>query len=409
MSDPRSLSVRDLTYDLPADRIATHPLADRDASKLLVYRDGAIADHIFKDLPGLLPPAALLVMNDTRVVNARLHFRKDTGAAIEVFCLEPADGGPVEQAFRQVGEVVWRCTLGNARRWKQGPLGQLFRSPQGDVQLFAERLPDDGHGPRVRFTWLPERLSFADVLGRAGEVPLPPYMHRAAEVADSERYQTVYARAEGSVAAPTAGLHFTPAVLEALAARGVQRAHLTLHVGAGTFRPVHADTMAGHDMHQERILVTREVVQQLHEGVGARPIVATGTTTLRTLESLYWHGVRILRGADPNELNVGQWEAYDTTAEALPGTREAMGAVLRWMDQRDLDQVTGSTTLLIAPGYRVRMADALITNFHQPGSTLILLVAAFVGDDWRRIYDHALAHGYRFLSYGDSSLLERGQ
>jgi S-adenosylmethionine:tRNA ribosyltransferase-isomerase len=409
MSDPRTLSVHDLTYVLPAERIAQHPLADRDASRLLVYRDGRIADHVFRELPGLLPPAALLVMNDTRVVNARLHFRKDTGAEIEVFCLEPEGGGPVEEAFRQVGGVVWRCTLGNARRWKQGPLGQLFRSPKGDVQLFAERLPDDGHGARVRFTWLPDALSFAEVLARAGEVPLPPYMHREAGVADQERYQTVYARQEGSVAAPTAGLHFTPAVLDALDARGVQRARLTLHVGAGTFRPVHADTMAGHTMHQERILVPREVVQLLHDGVGARPIVATGTTTLRTLESLYWHGARILRGAVPVELEVGQWEPYDTPPHEQPGAREALGAVLRWMDDRGVDQVTGSTALLIAPGYRIRMADALITNFHQPGSTLMLLVAAFVGPDWRRIYDHALAGGYRFLSYGDGSLLFRGQ
>jgi S-adenosylmethionine:tRNA ribosyltransferase-isomerase len=261
----------------------------------------------------------------------------------------------------------------------------------------------------VRFTWLPEQLTFAEVLARAGEVPLPPYMHRSAEVADTERYQTVYARHEGSVAAPTAGLHFTPVVFDALARNGVSTARVTLHVGAGTFRPVHADTMAGHTMHQERILVGRAEVQQLHDAAGASAIVATGTTSLRTIESLYWHGARILAGVDPQDLLVSQWEPYDTPEDQQPGPREALAAVLRWMDEHDLDIVEGGTRLLIAPGYRIRLADALITNFHQPGSTLLLLVEAFVGPHWRRIYDHALSHGYRFLSYGDSSLLFRGQ
>lgn len=405
MPHPRDLSVSAVQYDLASDRIAQHPPADRGSSRLLVYREGAIEDRTFTELPDLVPPGALLVMNDTRVVNARLHFHKDTGARIEVFCLEPTGGGPVEQAFQRTGEVEWRCALGNAKRWKQGPLGQLFRSAQGDVQLFAERLPDDGHGPRVRFNWLPDGLTFADVLARAGKVPLPPYMHRDAEVEDHDRYQTVFARAEGSVAAPTAGLHFTPALLRTLGARGVQQAHVTLHVGAGTFQPVHADTMAGHAMHRERILVSREVVQLLHDGAGGRPIVVTGTTSLRTIESVYWHGARILRGSDPEELHVDQWEPYEVPSGDQPGVRESLGAVLRWMDDRGVDQLTGDTALLIAPGYRVRLADALITNFHQPGSTLLLLVAACVGEDWRRIYDHALAGGYRFLSYGDASLL----
>lgn len=407
--DPRSIRIADVTYTLPAERIAPHPLPQREASRLLVYRDGTIRDRHFHDLPDLLPPAALLVMNDTRVVNARLHFTKDTGARIEVFCLEPDGGGPVEEAYRSTGEVRWRCTLGNAKRWKHGPLGHMFRSSLGDVQLFAERLPEQGEGALVRFTWVPETLTFAEVLHRAGEVPLPPYMNREAAVADSERYQTVYARHEGSVAAPTAGLHFTPAVLEALQAKGITPAHVTLHVGAGTFRPVHAETMAGHTMHQERIQVARSVVEQLRDAVGARPLVVTGTTSLRTLESLYWHGARVLGGSDPEELDVTQWEPYSRDPEEQPGTREALSAVLRWMDDRELDEVMGSTRLLIAPGYRVRLADALITNFHQPGSTLLLLVAAFVGPDWRRIYDHALANDYRFLSYGDSSLLFRGQ
>ena len=404
---PRDLSIQDFTYVLPAGRIAAHPLADRDGSRLLQYREGRITDHHFRDLPGLLPDDSLLVMNDTRVVNARLLFRRDTGAVIEVFCLEPDGEGSVEQAFQQRGEVVWRCALGNAKRWKEDALGQLYRAPRGEVQLFAQRLGKVDGSERVRLSWLPAELSFAEVLERAGDIPLPPYLQREAEVADSERYQTVYAQHAGSVAAPTAGLHFTPAVLDALRAKGMEQHRLTLHVGAGTFLPVKSDTMAGHAMHQERVQVKRATVIALAEALGKRPVVAVGTTTLRTLESLYWHGVAILAGADPGGLLVGQWEAYERDGAALPAAKEAMAAVLSWMERREVDEVAGITRLLIAPGYQVRMADALVTNFHQPQSTLLLLVAAFIGPDWRTVYDHALAQGYRFLSYGDGSLLWR--
>lgn len=405
--DPRDLSIQDFAYQLPAERIAAHPLADRDSSRLLQYQNGRISDHHFRDLPGLLPEGSLLVMNDTRVVNARLLFRRDTGAVIEVFCLEPDGDGSVEQAFQQRGEVVWRCALGNAKRWKEDVLGQLYRAPRGEVQLFAQRLGRVEGSERVRLSWLPEALTFAEVLERAGDIPLPPYLQREAEAADTERYQTVYARHAGSVAAPTAGLHFTPALLEALRANGVEQHRLTLHVGAGTFLPVKSDTMAGHAMHQERVQVKRATVQAFADALGVRPVVAVGTTTLRTLESLYWHGVAILRGADPQALDVAQWDPYGHAEEALPTAREALVAVGQWMDRRDFDEVAGSTKLLIAPGCRVRMADALITNFHQPQSTLLLLVAAFIGPDWRRVYEHALDHGYRFLSYGDGSLLWR--
>lgn len=405
--DPRELSIQDFTYHLPVERIAAHPLADRDSSRLLHYRDGRISDHHFRDLPGLLPEDSLLVMNDTRVVNARLLFRRDTGAVIEVFCLEPDGDGSVEQAFQQRGEVVWRCALGNAKRWKQDALGQLYRAPRGEVQLFAQRLGRVEGSERVRLSWLPADLTFAEVLERAGDIPLPPYLQREAEAEDSERYQTVYAQHAGSVAAPTAGLHFTPAVLEALRARGVEQHRLTLHVGAGTFLPVKSDTMAGHAMHQERVQVQRSTVQALAGALEVRPVVAVGTTTLRTLESLYWHGVAILRGADPGGLLVGQWEPYDHQPASLPAAKDALAAVLAWMDKRDLDEVAGITRLLIAPGYKVRMADALVTNFHQPQSTLLLLVAAFIGPDWERVYRHALEQDYRFLSYGDGSLLWR--
>lgn len=405
--DPRDLSIQDFTYELPAGRIAAHPLADRDSSRLLQCREGLITDHHFRDLPGLLPEGSLLVMNDTRVVNARLLFRRETGAVIEVFCLEPDGDGSVEQAFQQRGEVVWRCALGNAKRWKNDVLGQLYRAPRGEVQLFARRMDKVDGSERVRLSWLPAELTFAEVLERAGDIPLPPYLQREVEVTDNERYQTVYAQHAGSVAAPTAGLHFTPTVLEALRAKGVEEHRLTLHVGAGTFLPVKSDTMGGHAMHQERVQVKRATVQALAEAVGKCPVVAVGTTTLRTLESLYWHGVAIWGGSDPMFLAVEQWDPYAHAEAALPTAREALLAVGRWMDRRDLDEVAGSTRLLIAPGYRVRMADALITNFHQPQSTLLLLVAAFIGPDWRNVYQHALAHDYRFLSYGDGSLLWR--
>ena len=406
MSSPRDLRIADHTYVLPPERIALRPLAERDASRLLVYRDGSISDRVFRELPEVLPEGALLVVNDTRVVNARLRFVKDTGARIEVFCLEPADGGPVEEAFRQRGSSRWWCTVGNVKRWKDGPLGQLFPHPDGDVQLFATLVERRGLENLVEFSWEPAELSLAEVLHRAGVVPLPPYLHRDAEPADEARYQTVYAREEGSVAAPTAGLHFTPQVLEALDERGIARTHLTLHVGAGTFRPVQAEVMADHEMHRERIVVSRQAIADLVDAVGTHPVVAVGTTSLRTLESLYWHGVALLEGRGGNDLFVEQWEPYDRTGDP-PSAKEALEAVLRTMEQADREVLTGSTGLIIAPGYTIRVADALITNFHQPASTLLLLVAAFIGGDWRRIYDHALANDYRFLSYGDSSLLFR--
>ncbi len=403
MPHPRDLPADAVRYDLPDDRIAKHPAAERGASRLLVYRHGTIEDRHFRDLPDLLPPDALLVMNDTRVVNARLHLRKGTGALIEVFCLAPADGGPVEEAFQRRSRVTWSCALGNGRRWKQGPLEWSSTDPARGVRLLAERMPSRSEGACVAFSWEPAELTFAEVLARAGSVPLPPYLHREAEAADTERYQTVYARTEGSVAAPTAGLHFTPDLMERLRTRGVDLARVTLHVGAGTFSPVKSDTLAGHVMHEERIAVPRAAVKALRIAHGTRTVAVTGTTTLRTLESLYWHGVAILEGRAADELRVEQWEPYDRPAPPPPN--EALDAVIDRMDRLGMEELTGRTRLLIAPGYRVRMADLLLTNFHQPGSTLLLLVAACVGPDWRRIYAHALATGYRFLSYGDASLL----
>lgn len=403
---PRDLAIADFTYTLPPERIAQHPLADRDASRLLVYRDGSIEDRRFGDLPDVLPPGALLVMNDTRVVNARLLFQRSTGARIEVLCLEPADGGTLEQAMARPSEALWRCMIGNANRWEPSEVLTLG-TPDGH-QLRAERSGSD----IVRFTWAPSACGFAEMLERFGHVPLPPYMKRPDENADRERYNTVFARHSGSVAAPTASLHFSPALLDRIGEKGVTSATLTLHVGAGTFAPVKSARMEGHHMHSEQVRVPAAALASIGSALEEqRPIVAVGTTALRSLESLYWHGVMILQGRAGEEMDIGQWEPYGHDPAGLPAPREALAAVVGSLGGHDRDEtrgaLTGQTRSLIAPGYKVRFADALITNFHQPDSTLLLLVAAFIGPAWRQVYDHALAGEYRFLSYGDGSLLWR--
>jgi len=396
---PRELAISDYTYALPDERIAQHPLSDRAASRLLVWRDGAIADKRFGDLVDELPPGALLVLNNTRVVNARLVFHRDSGARIEVLCLAPADGGPMERALAGQGSAEWSCFIGNAKRWKEGE--ELLLRGEG-LELRAMRTGAES----VRFTWQPSDRPFAEVLGSLGHVPLPPYMKRADAVDDRTRYNTVFARREGSVAAPTASLHFTPAMLEALRAKQVRIAELTLHVGAGTFLPVKSERMEQHAMHSEEVSVPRAAIVEMLRHLGEGPVVAVGTTALRSMESLYWHGARILHGHAGNMMEVEQWEPY-AVSDGLPSAHDALQAVLDRLDERGEQALSGRTQLLIAPGYPFRLADALVTNFHQPQSTLLLLVAAFIGQDWRRVYAHALDHGYRFLSYGDGSLLWR--
>lgn len=398
---PRDLAITDFTYELPEARIAQQPLPERDASRLLVFRDGAITDRHFRDLSEEVPPGALLVLNDTRVVNARLVFHRASGGRIEVLCLSPADGEPVERAMGRAGSGTWHCFIGNGKRWKEGE-ELVLRS--GGTELRAART-----GPeQVRFSWDPSRLGFAEVLEQVGHVPLPPYMKRADEPADKDRYNTVFAAHQGSVAAPTASLHFTPRVLDALRAKDARTTALTLHVGAGTFLPVKSARMEGHPMHSEEVSVPREAIADILGHLGRAPIIAVGTTALRTMESLYWHGLGLLRGGTGTELRIGQWEPYEAPAP-LPSPREALQALLAELDRRGEERLTGRTQLLIAPGYPYQLADALITNFHQPQSTLLLLVAAFIGPDWRRVYAHALAHGYHFLSYGDGSLLWRAR
>ncbi|GAA3949333.1 S-adenosylmethionine:tRNA ribosyltransferase-isomerase [Hymenobacter algoricola] len=403
--DPRQLSIHDFTYHLPPERIAPEPLPDRDQSRLLVYRGGGITDQPFRHLPAALPADALLVFNDTKVVRARLFCHKPTGGIIELFCLEPvAPHRAIEPAMQQTGSCVWKCLVGNGKRWKSGPLHLEFQVLGQPATLTAERqAAADGYS-LIAFRWEPAQLPFAEVLRGAGHLPLPPYLNRTDTAADAVRYQTVYAAHEGAVAAPTAGLHFSDAVLAELTERGITTARVTLHVGAGTFQPVKADHMAGHAMHGEPFVVTAAVVRQLL-AQAPRPVLAVGTTSLRTLESLYWLGARLAHQpeAAAEGLHVGQWQPYEAAAEVPLAA--ALQAVLDHLAATDAEALHATTQLLIAPGYRFRVVQGLITNFHQPESTLLLLVAALIGPDWRRVYDHALAGGYRFLSYGDSSLL----
>ncbi len=393
------INQKDYDYELPEERIAKYPLASRDASKLLVYRHGDITDAHFRDVADFLPEGALLVRNDTKVIRARLKFSKATGAAIEIFCLEPLEPAEVEQAFAARGASVWKCIVGNSKRWKDGELETTVSVSGAEVRLSALRLAQDGNTSTIRFSW-PESLTFAEVIEAAGVMPIPPYLNRETEAIDETRYQTVYSAHKGSVAAPTAGLHFTPEVLADVEARGHKILSVTLHVGAGTFKPIQTDNVEQHVMHTEHIVVEKDVIRQL--AAGGRKVVAVGTTSVRTLESLYWLGVKLLEGQSIDD-GLAQWDAYGLPQDHT--TAEALSRLARHLDEQGQDQLHSQTQIMIMPGYRFRLVDALITNFHQPHSTLLLLIGALVGMEWKRIYAHALDSGYRFLSYGDSSLL----
>lgn len=396
---PRDLRIEDFTYDLPAERIAQHPLAERDASKLLVFNGGGIQDDRFGSLASHLSEGTLLVLNDTRVVKARIVFHRATGARIECMVLEPEDGRPMEMALQDLGASRWWCMVGNAKRWA----GETLVVGEGTTTFRAERKAHREGEHLVQFTW-ESGSTFGEMLALHGHVPLPPYMKRKEDADDPLRYNTVFAERDGSVAAPTASLHFTPGVLRSLQDRSVPLAKVTLHVGAGTFLPVKAERMEGHAMHTEQVRVPRATVELLRDALGRSPIVPVGTTALRTIESLCWFGDDLLEGRSIRGMDVQQWRPYD---QAAKDTSASLEAVLRWMHESNADEVTGRTAVMIAPGYTFRLADGLVTNFHQPGSTLLLLVAALIGEDWRALYDHALANGYRFLSYGDGSLLWR--
>ncbi len=396
------------TYPLPQERIAKYPLAHRDDSKLLVCRgegngtESVLFDARFKDLPQWLPQDTMLVFNNTKVVPARMIFAKDSGALIEVFCLEPYDPKEYVLSFAQYKTCAWYCVVGNAKRWKTGDISLL--NPTNDPEiarlgLKATLILQEGDRFAVRFTWQSD-IPFSAVLELCGTIPIPPYLKRQAEASDTERYQTVYAKYRGSVAAPTAGLHFTPQVLEALVRSGARIKELTLHVGAGTFKPVKSACINDHIMHSEPFSVTRDFLQDLmaHRG----PLASVGTTSLRCLESLYYLGLHAAKGEEPSY--VAQWEPYSLSQPELT-YKESLQQLVDYLDRRGEDHLQAATRILITPGYTFRAVDLLVTNFHQPNSTLLLLVAAFVGNDWKRIYDHALEGTYRFLSYGDSSLL----
>ena len=400
--DPKNLRIEDFDYPLPDTRIAKYPVEPRDASKLLLYRRGNIAEDHFRNVADYLPAGELVVFNNTRVIYARLHFHRATGAHVEIFCLEPLAPADYQLSFAQGGSVEWACLIGNAKKWKGDVLELPFRVGEKALTLRAHRGEALASGWRVKLEWGDDAVSFAEVLDAIGELPIPPYLNRATEAADLQTYQTVYSKVKGSVAAPTAGLHFTPSVLAALDAKGVRREEITLHVGAGTFRPVKSDTMAGHAMHAEHFAVTAHNLRALLDADCA--CTAVGTTSVRTLESLYYLAVLLRENPDADNLCVPQWIPYGELPDLE--TRDALEFLLRHIESRGLPALHAATQIIIAPSYRFRLVKRLITNFHQPHSTLLLLVSAFVGDDWRRIYDYALAHDFRFLSYGDSSLLE---
>ena len=420
MTDPKNISIDDFTYTLPDSRIALYPLDERDASKLLICKQGIIREDIYKNIAEHIPADSLLIFNNTKVIRARIRFQKETGGMIEIFCLEPYEEiNEYNTIMNKKESVCWKCMIGGAGKWKGGelekqlvaclpdrqvrslPAGQAGRECEVRAKLI-EKLAD---AYVVEFSWRPAHLSFAEVLEQAGDIPLPPYIKRDPESNDGERYQTIYALDEGSVAAPTAGLHFSEEIFKSLSKKNIQKVFVTLHVGAGTFKPVKAVIMQDHIMHAEWIDVSIEMIRKLATNID-KPITAVGTTSLRTLESLYWMGVKVLLQPELKQVQLDQWEVYE---EPLAGkniaAKDALDGLLNWVERNRLDRLFTQTQILIAPGYHFKMANALITNFHQPRSTLLLLVAAAVGNDWEKIYHHALQHEFRFLSYGDGCLL----
>ena len=396
----KSLSIVDFNYDLPEDRIAYFPVEPRDTSKLLIYKEGAIQDYHYFELSNHLPPNTFLIANDTKVVEARLKFEKSTGSKIEVFCLEPDSRYPdILTAMSQTGSVYWKCLIGGAKKWKEDSLVLTHTN----LELKVTKIDTSKNPSVVYFEWNDSTLAFAEILHLFGKIPLPPYIKREATKNDEVGYQTVYAQKEGSVAAPTAGLHFTEELLERLRSNSIHTHYVTLHVGAGTFIPVKSDTLGDHEMHAEFIDVSSDFISSFLEHTDTK--VCIGTTSLRTLETLYWMGVKA--STNPNisldEIGITQWDAYDLPQETT--LNESYDSLLRWMKANSMNRIVLPTQLLIAPGYKIRTVDAIITNFHQPESTLLLLIYAFVGEDWKKIYSHALGNKYRFLSFGDGSLL----
>lgn len=417
--ETKHIHISDYNYDLPDSRIAKFPVSPRDTSKLLIYRHGEISDDIFYNLPKYLPQKSLMVFNNTKVIQARMHFRKETGALIEVFLMEPAVPTDYELMFQTRGECSWLCMVGNLKKWKEGSLVRAFDVAGSTINFKATMRRDiidaksGGTNYWVDFAWDNPQVSFAEILDAVGELPIPPYLNRETQDSDKTTYQTVYSKIKGSVAAPTAGLHFTDKVLAAIDAAGVRREELTLHVGAGTFKPVKSEEIDGHTMHTEYVCVRRDTLQTLLDYDCCA--IAVGTTSVRTLESLYYMGVKLEANPDAAEedLHVSQWEPYEKADGTPVGgnlidgitPQKAISNIIAWLDKNNLKTLHSSTQIIIAPGYEYKIVKVLVTNFHQPQSTLLLLVSAFLKGDWRNVYDYALSHDFRFLSYGDSSIL----
>lgn len=392
----KQINISDYNYELPDEKIAKFPLEKRDSSKLLTYISGNVSTNVFSSLPDILPANSCLVFNNTRVIQARLEFFKSTGSRIEIFCLEPQEPSSYELSLSSTQSCVWKCMIGNLKKWK----GEVLKKEVGadNLVLEAERLETNGNTSYIKFAWN-NGVSFAEVLDLLGELPIPPYLNRKTQESDKTTYQTVYSKVKGSVAAPTAGLHFTPEVISALHDKGIKTMELTLHVGAGTFQPVKAEEIGGHAMHAEKVEVSKEFIKNLIENLGN--VVAVGTTSVRTLESLYYLGVQLHNG--DTSLLVNQWEPYES--EKVLSARESLEAILNYMEKTQSNILYATTQIMIVPGYKFNIVNVLITNFHQPKSTLLLLLAAFVGEKWRELYEYALNNDYRFLSYGDSSVL----
>ena len=409
LKEIQNIKIKDFTYDLPEDRIAKYPLAERDLSKLLVYKKGTISEDTYGNIGEYIPENSLLIFNDTKVIQARIYFQDSSGKNFEIFCLEPEENAEPVSLMVQTKSVRWKCMVGKASKWKE----KFLTHQSENVIITAVLISRDPNYFTIEFSWSPDTLTFAEVLDKIGEMPIPPYLKRGTEDIDLNRYQTIYARQEGSVAAPTAGLHFTQNVFDQLSAKGIEKEYVTLHVGAGTFKPVKSETIEDHDMHAEWIDVNLQTIEHILKFLGEdkadKKLISVGTTSLRTLESLYWMGVKVSKNGDLKleEIEIQQWDPYELNDELE--TVIALKSLTTWLRQNNCDRLVCKTKIIIVPSYKLKVADALITNFHQPNSTLLLLVAAVNGSQWREIYDYALDHNFRFLSYGDGSLLFKNE
>ena len=403
MTYPKNIKISDYEYKLPENRIAKYPLPERDYSKLLIYKKGEVSEARFFEIQNYLPRKSLLVFNNTRVIHARLAFTKQTGARIEIFCLEPIDPPGYELSLEAKGETTWKCLVGNLKKWKNDVLSKEFTVNNTRVKLKAIKVKSQGQNQLIRFSWDQEDLTFSEIIETAGTIPIPPYLNREAELSDNLKYQTVYARKNGSVAAPTAGLHFTEAILKNLEKKEIKKMELTLHVGAGTFKPVADELIGDHEMHSEHFYIGTEQIQKLIAGIDT--IIAVGTTSVRTLESLYWLGIKISEGEihSSHDIYIDQWDPYYLKPKI--SVSDSLNHILEYLDKNHLKNLEGITRIIIVPGYKFNIVKGLITNYHMPRSTLLLLIAAFIGNDWKKVYDFALHNNFRFLSYGDSSLL----